>query len=284
METRSVGHRPGRIDIGLARVALAPWRWLTAPKVSGIEHVPRNRPVLFAGNHTTWAVLDTPLLLLALEGRIGAFPRVLGDHLHFRVPAWRELVERFGVVDGTPENVRELMRDRESIVVFPGGAREVFKRRGEKYCLLWRKRTGFARLAIEFGYPIVPFSSVGAEDAIDILLDADDLLASPLGPILRRLAPRRDLIPPIGRGIGPTALPRPERLYFHFSEPVETRHLRGKETDEDVCFAVREQVRVAVESGIERLLLERERDPEHLLLPRLLAPRRRRRAAGAAGR
>jgi hypothetical protein len=55
------------------------------------------------------------------------------------------------VIDGTPENVRALVRAGDSIVVFPGGAREVFKRRGEKYTLLWgtgaalrasRSRTG----------------------------------------------------------------------------------------------------------------------------------------------
>ncbi|MEW6268035.1 MAG: lysophospholipid acyltransferase family protein [Thermodesulfobacteriota bacterium] len=278
MEPSSIGHRPSRLDASLVRVALAPWRWLTAPELSGVEHVPRHRPVLFAGNHTTWAVLDAPLLLLALYERTGRFPRTLGDHLHFRIPGWRELVARFGVVDGTRENGRALMQAGESLVVFPGGAREVFKRRGEKYCLIWGKRTGFARLAIEFGYPIVPFSAVGAEDAYDILLDADDLLATPLGPVLRRLVARPELIPPIARGIGPTALPRPERLYFHFGEPVETRHLAGRQDEEEVAFAVREKVRRAVEDGIARLLLERERDPDHALLPRLLTrPLRRRR-------
>jgi 1-acyl-sn-glycerol-3-phosphate acyltransferase len=283
-----VGHRPTRVDAELVRLALAPWRWITAPRVSGLEHVPADRPVLLAGNHTTLALLDSPLLLLELYEARGVFPRTVGDHLHFRVPAWRALLERFGVVEGTPENVRALMRAGEWIVVFPGGAREVFKRRGEKYMLIWGERTGFARLAIECGYPIVPFSLVGAEDALDILFDADDLLASPLGPLLRRLAPRSDLIPPLVRGIGATAVPRAERFYFHFGEPVETRHLAGRERDYRTCFAVRERVREAVEDGIVRLLLERERDPDRALLARLLAPHARTAprevAAGETGR
>jgi 1-acyl-sn-glycerol-3-phosphate acyltransferase len=267
-----VGHRPSGIDIGLMRGALAPWRWITAPRVSGLENLPADRPALLAGNHTTLAVLDSPLLLLGLFEARGVFPRTVGDHLHFRLPAWRTLVERFGVVDGTPDNIRALMRAGEWIVVFPGGAREVFKQRGEKYTLLWGERVGFARLAIESGYPIVPFSLVGAEDAYDIVLDAGDLLASPLGPLLRRMSPRSDVVPPVVRGIGPTMLPRVERLYFHFGEPVETRHLGGSEADYGSCFAVREQVRQRVEDGILRLLLERERDPDRALLARLLAP------------
>ena len=56
--------------------------------------------------------------------------RSLGGHLHFRVPLWRDLLARFGTVDGRPENCEALMRAGESIVVFPGGAREVFKHKG----------------------------------------------------------------------------------------------------------------------------------------------------------
>jgi 1-acyl-sn-glycerol-3-phosphate acyltransferase len=270
-----VAHRPTAADIRLARVTLTLWRWLTAPRVSGVEHLPSDGPALLVGNHTTWALLDSPLLLVEIHDARGVFPRTVGDHLHFRIPLWRTLLERFGVVDGTPETVRALMRAREWIVLFPGGAREVFKRRGEKYTLLWGERAGFARLAIESGYPIVPFSLVGAEDAYDIVLDADDLLGSPLAPLVRRLAPRADVVPPLARGVGPTLIPRVERMYFHFGEPVETRHLAGRERDRRTCFAIRERVREAVEEGITRLLLERERDPDRALLARLLAPRER---------
>jgi hypothetical protein len=79
----------------------------------------------------------------------------------------------------------------------------------------------------------------------------------------------------VATGLGLTALPRPQRLYFHFSAPVETTDLAGRQGDEAACFALRERVRLAVEAGITRLLLERERDPDHDLLPRLLARRRR---------
>ena len=72
---------------------------------------------------------------------------------------------------GTRDNVRALMRDRQTILVFPGGAREVNKRRGQQYQLLWRERIGFARLAIEHRYPIVPFAAVGVDDMLDVIVD-----------------------------------------------------------------------------------------------------------------
>jgi 1-acyl-sn-glycerol-3-phosphate acyltransferase len=249
-----------------ARVALAPWAWLTAPRFYGLERVPTERPVLLVGNHTLLGVLDVPLMLLGLWDARGIAVRPLGDHLHFRIPGWRDLLRLFGTVEGTPENCRALMRGRESILVFPGGGREVFKHRGEKYRLLWGDRVGFARLAIEHGYPIVPFAAVGAEECFDIVLDADDVrrLLPPL-----RLLPRSDEIPPLVRGIGLSLVPRPERFYFHFGPPLETEHLRGLHDDARICLALREQVRAAVEAGIAFLQCQRERDPDRGLLTRV---------------
>jgi len=57
------------------------------------------------------------------------------------------------------------MGERATVLVFPGGAPEVNKRRGEKYQLMWKERIGFARLAIQYSYPIVPFAAVGAEES-----------------------------------------------------------------------------------------------------------------------
>jgi len=53
------------------------------------------------------------------------------------------------------------MRDRQTILVFPAGSREVNRRLGQQYQLLWRERISFARRAIEHYYPIVPFAGGG---------------------------------------------------------------------------------------------------------------------------
>jgi 1-acyl-sn-glycerol-3-phosphate acyltransferase len=259
-------HVPVPAAIALARGVLAPWRWLTAPRVYGIEDVPLDRAVMFAGNHTLMGLLDVPVMLLELYDHLGIWPRPLGDHIHFGLPGWRDLLAAFGTVEGTREGCRELMRAGESILVFPGGAREVFKRRGERYRVLWDGRTGFARLAIEHGYTIVPFSAVGAEECYDILVDAGDLRR--LLPLLRWI-PRSEEAPPIVRGIGLTPIPRPQRFYFRFAPPIETRDLVGLE--EEACGTVRDQVRAAVETGIAFLQRERDRDPERSLVGRLMA-------------
>jgi len=269
MSDSVTGHRPTATEMAAARVVLEPWRLLTSPLFYGVDRVPTDRPFLLVGNHTLMGVLDVPLMLLGLYERCGVIVRSLGDHLHFQVPLWRDLLSRFGTVEGTRENCEALMRTGESILVFPGGAREVFKHKGEQYHLIWKSRTGFAALAIKHGYPIVPFAAVGAEECYDILVDSDELRRTPIGPVLERVIPRAEEIPPIINGIGP--LPRPQRFYFRFGTPIETTDWAGREDDDTVLRTVRDRVAAAIRRGIADLQRERDRDPQRALAERLRA-------------
>jgi 1-acyl-sn-glycerol-3-phosphate acyltransferase len=251
---------------------LSPWRALTDPISFGIENVPREGPVLLVGNHTLLGVLDTPILFSELRRRRGVFPRSLGDHLHFRVPVWREILRRFGAVDGTPENARALLAAREPVLVFPGGGREVAKRHGERHRLIWQRRAGFARLAIETGVPIVSFAAIGAEDMLDVWFDADELLASPFGSLLRGFH-RKDALFPLVRGIGPTPLPRPARLYFRFAQALDPRAFFSTDDPMGGAWALREAVRAQVEQDMARLLEIQARDPDRHGRPRILTER-----------
>ena len=261
------GHRPTAIEMAAARVLLEPWRLLTSPLFYNVDRVPTDRPFLLVGNHTLMGVLDVPLMLLGLHELSGVIVRSLGDHVHFQVPVWRDLLTRCGAVDGTRENCAALMRAGESILVFPGGAREVFKHKGEQYHLIWKSRTGFAALAIKHGYPIVPFAAVGAEECYDILVDSDELRQSLLGPVLEWLTPRPDEFPPIVAGLGP--LPRPQRFYFRFEAPIETRRWAGRAGDQTACLELRAEVARAIERGIRFLRRVQRRDPEAALAVRL---------------
>ncbi len=260
--------RPSNEQLRSALRFLEPWRVLTAPKAFGLDTLPAEGPVLFVGNHTLFGVLDAPMMYVLLNKR-DIFPRALGHHVHFKLPMWRELITRYGVVDGTRDNCAKLMEAREHILVYPGGSREVAKRRGEKYRIIWKERIGFVRMAVRFGCPIVPFSALGVEDAYDILVDADDLQASPLGPLIRRLGIPEDMILPIARGVGPTPLPRPHRLYFRFGEAISTSDVAGQDDNTELCRSLRDRVKADIEFGIEWLRAVRRDDPKRKLIPRI---------------
>lgn len=260
----------------LRRVA-EPLRQLFSPVAIGLEHVPREGAVLLAGNHTVYGLIDIPMLGIEILNGTGRLVRGLGDHNHFAVPVWRDVLRRLGAVRGTRENCAELFRKGEAVLVFPGGGREVMKRKGERYKLVWKERIGFTRLAIEHGVPIVPFASVGVDDMFEILVDAAELLRSPIGDLLRALGITNapwfrggEVVPPISRGRGPAGLPRFERQYFLFGPPIETARLAGRQDDAAVCLALRNEVARTIEMQIADLLAVQAADPERYPLQRLL--------------
>ncbi len=259
------------------RGALRPLSWLASPVTLGLERIPRTGPVLLVGNHTIYGGLDAPLLGLSIYEGTGRHVRGLADHLHYRIPGWRDLLGRLGAVPGTRENCARLFAEGQAVLVFPGGGREVNRRKGEAYRLLWKQRIGFARMAIEHGVPIVPFASVGVDDMFDVVLDVADVLASPAGALLRRVGVTRqewfrggDAIPSLARGTGPLGLPRFERQYFHFGEPIDSTRFAGQHEDRDACFALRKEVEHAIELGVGAMMAIRDQDPERYPIQRLL--------------
>ncbi len=268
----TVPEPPSAEEIRRALRLMEPLRKVINPKVYGIDNVPQRRALL-VGNHTVMGMLDAPLMCAELWEH-GIIVRSLGDHAHFKIPMWRDVLTACGVVDGTRAITSELMRRGEVILVYPGGAREVAKRKGEKYQLIWKERMGFARLAIEHGYAVVPFAAVGAEEAVDIVLDGDHPLLAPTRLFFEKILGSKDAMP-MTRGIGITPFPRPERQYYWFGEPISTETSQGQQADEAVVRTLRDRTKKAVEQGMEFLLNERENDPHQSVVNRLLGPERR---------
>ena len=268
----SVPDVPSAANIKLTLRLVEPLRKLINPKVYGIDNVPK-RGALLIGNHTVLGVLDLPLMCAELWER-GRIVRALGDHAQFKVPGWRDMLKNLGVVEGTRANCAELMQRGELILVFPGGGREVARRKGERYKLLWKNRMGFARMAIQYGYPIIPFAAVGADDAVDIVINPDNPLLAPERILVEKVLGSPDSWP-LWRGIGPTPIPRPERQYYWFGEPIDTMSVSSCQDDDATARKVRDSTKAAVEHGIQVLLEERERDPNRSLVGRLLGPERR---------
>ena len=253
----------------MARVTAMQRRYFDAT-LEGAENVDPQRPGLFVGNHALMGVLDSPLFVYELYRQTGVFPRSLGDHFHFPTPVWGKLVTRFGAVPGTRENCRRLMESGQHVLVFPGGAREVAKRRDEINQLVWKKRTGFVYMAIEQGFDIIPFASLGCDEAYDIVYDGDDFANGWLGKRLlgndkvNSLMRGGDLFMPLVKGIGPTLLPKAEPFHFSIGKPIPTAHLQGQENDPAVLWQLREQVSDAITGMLSSMDEARKAQPRPL--------------------
>jgi len=217
----------------------------------GLENLDQKRPCILVGNHSIYAY-DVVIMLVELKLQKGIELRALGDRVHANIPYWRDLLEKYGVVPGTPDNCAQLMQNKEHILVFPGGAREALKRKGEEHRLFWKNRTGFARLAVANKYPITPFFVYGADLGYDILWDYSRMKKTPiLAPLfskkskLNQLLRDGELFPPIVVGRYNTLFPKKTPMIFKFGKPISTSKYKGA-TDPDTLWEVRERVEDAV--------------------------------------
>jgi hypothetical protein len=107
---------------------LGMWRAFTSPKVLGSESLPAlsvRRPILYVGNHTLFGFYDTPIILDELYIR-GFKLRGLAHPAHFNSPVGLgEVFERYGAVKASRIAAYKLLASGESVLLFPGGAREV---------------------------------------------------------------------------------------------------------------------------------------------------------------
>lgn len=201
------------------------------PTFIGAEQLDASQPAMYVGNHSLYGVLDSPMLIDYLYNEHQVAVVSIADHSHFYLPLWRSVVKKFGAVDGIPAYVREAMQQGYSILVFPGGGREVLKREGEQYQLIWKQRYGFLKLAQEFGYDIVPFAALGGDEVFDIGFDANKVVQHQYFqkllqvPQLSRLLRKGEVIPSLPKHLIPKRLP----FYFKFMPRQSLMHIENLE-------------------------------------------------------
>jgi 1-acyl-sn-glycerol-3-phosphate acyltransferase len=272
IDVDAVINHPRRVQIlrgALERVhdGIAPLIDLSRPYVSGLEMLPADGRFLLVGNHTQFVGGEVLLIPHFVRRAIGVRVRPLADRRFGQQRGFgRDLITAYGGVVGSPETARELMRHNETILVFPGGGREIAKFKGEEYHRNWNGRSGFARVAVENNYPVVPVGLVGGDDVDKSLVARDSALARLNQSISTKLTGKADMAMPLMRGIGPTLIPRPQRMYLHFGEAIDTAKPAGASVENWVS-SVRNNTQEALEAILTDLLTVRAHDPFRELNP-----------------
>jgi 1-acyl-sn-glycerol-3-phosphate acyltransferase len=174
----------------------------------GLETLPEGGMIL-AANHSL-ASYDIALLMAAIYEQTNRIPRALIDRLFFKVPGLGPLMEALGSREGTQENAVSMLKNGEIIVVAPGGMREALRPSREKYKIIWGRRKGFVRLAVESGVPIVLAACPAADDIYDV------------APSHVTAWAYKTLKVPLffARGLGYSPIPKPTKLTHLVSEPL----------------------------------------------------------------
>jgi 1-acyl-sn-glycerol-3-phosphate acyltransferase len=206
--------------------------------VHGIEHVPPRGRAMLVGNHSGGWAVDALMVMAAcfFEMEPPRLVQSMADKFLGAMPFLSHLTARTGHLVGLPENAVHLLEKDRLLMVFPEGARGTAKLYWERNSLL-DFGTGFLRLALRTGTPIIPFGFLGGGDAIPTVVN------------LVRLGKRLGVpyVPVTPWGL---AVPRPARLSVRFGPPLRFEGT-GNEEDGWVLRRV-ERVRDAVRGLMDR--------------------------------
>jgi len=140
---------------------------------------------------------------------------MLGASVLFRIPLVREMTLWFGAVDAGRSNCERLLRAGATVVVWPGGLDEANSVDEPRGVVRLRTRTGFIRLAVRSGVPVLPMFVFGELDAVE----AVRLLPRPLASWLKRT-----LRASSNGFVGRYGTPVPRRVPFNLviGDPIAT--------------------------------------------------------------
>lgn len=198
----------------------------------GIENVPARGRAMLVANHSGGYAVDATMLAAACFFELEP-PRLahgMADRFMAQMPFVSEWAVRVGQVNGLPQHARRLLNDERLLMVFPEGTRGTAKLFSERYELV-KFGSGFVRLAMETGSPIVPTAVLGGGEAVPTIKNLHRpgrLLGMPYIPITPYLV----------------ALPLPVRIMILFGEPL-TFVGSGQEDDRQVGEMV-DRVKAAI--------------------------------------
>jgi 1-acyl-sn-glycerol-3-phosphate acyltransferase len=135
-------------------------------EVEGLDNLDSERSLLVVGYHGRPIAIDIVMLGLTMFERFGKPPRPI---LHEKAPAL--LRDRLGWLAGDGPELEEAVALGQHILTSPGGMREAARGYETRYRVDWGSRTGYIRLALRYGLPIVPTGSSGVDDLYIALAD-----------------------------------------------------------------------------------------------------------------
>jgi 1-acyl-sn-glycerol-3-phosphate acyltransferase len=207
------------------------------PDVSGLEHIPAEGPVLLVGNHSGGTLIaDTFVFAQHFYEHFGPDRRFhqLAHDLVFKLTGLRTLVQKYGTVPASPQNMATALDKDAALLVYPGGDEETFRPTWEGDQVDFAGRTGWVKLALEHGVPVVPVVSIGGQETA-LFLGRGRRVASALS--LDRLARLKVLPAVLGPPFGVTVLdlpirfPLPAKIAIRVMPPIDLREELGDEPD-----------------------------------------------------
>jgi 1-acyl-sn-glycerol-3-phosphate acyltransferase len=203
--------------------------------VRGLGHIPAEGPVLLVGNHSGGIhIADTFVFAQSFYDHFGPerpFHQLAHD-LVFKTPGARALVQRYGTVPASPQNMARALEMDAALLVYPGGDHETFRPSWKSDEIDFAHRAGFIKLALEHNVKIVPVVSIGGQET-GLFLGQGSRIASALK--LNSLARLKVLPAVVGPPLGisvldfPMRVPLPSKITIRVLKPIDLRERLGED-------------------------------------------------------
>jgi 1-acyl-sn-glycerol-3-phosphate acyltransferase len=180
------------------------------PWVVGLQHVPKEGPVILASNHLSFIdsiflplVVDRPVVFLAKsEYFTGKGLKGWATKMFFQATGQLPIDRSGGKASEASLNTGlRVLREGRVLGIYPEGTRSPDGK-------LYRGRTGVARMVLEAGVPVVPVAMIGTEEVM-----------------------------PIG-----TRIPKVRRIGIVFGAPLDFSRFEGMEGDRFVLRSVTDEL------------------------------------------
>lgn len=175
--------------------------------------------VLFVANHGFGGIVDLNVFAILAAFEQMALDRPVTVLVHQMAWTLRvgPLVESVGCKPASRESAIEAFARGDHLLVLPGGDLDAFKPFAARNRIVFGGRSGFARLALEAGVPVVPVVTAGAGESLFVISDGQQIArALRLDRLLRAKAVPVSVSVPWGVNVGLVGLlpylPLPSKL------------------------------------------------------------------------
>lgn len=148
-------------------------------QTSGWENVPDEKILVVGSHNGGLASPDTSMMLYDWFRRFGVERQIYGL-MHPKVwdvfPPAAEMAMKAGAIRAHPKMAYTALRSGASVLVYPGGAEDVFRPHAMRDKIYFAQRKGFIKLALRENVPIVPAISWGSHDTLIVVADIYDIM------------------------------------------------------------------------------------------------------------
>jgi 1-acyl-sn-glycerol-3-phosphate acyltransferase len=231
-------------------------------KLEGLEHLP-SEPFIGVGTHGGGMNVPECYLWLGKYHLLNRKPDLIPlVHSQFFNPLLgatplMPIYRKFGLAKATRKNAEQLLKSGYAIQIYPGGDLDAYRPFHKRNTVEFAGRTGYVRLALRTGKPILPVVAIGGAETAVILSDGkylaqflqlDKIAQLQIAPLVWSY-PRG-----LRFGIQKATLPIPAQITISVLPPIRVDHYEPTaENNEEIVRSIDQLVRRRMQDRMNEL-------------------------------